>query len=309
MYPSDGPMKSTTSPAERRIYQLLQQKLDDNYYVFHSYPWAEPDKDGRTINGEIDFIVAHAEYGILVFEVKGGDIGYDGSTKQWISTNRYNATSNIKDAFVQGLTSAHKLGSYLKNALPSKPFAKDYWVEYAVWFPDIPWQPNAIQLPHIVDDLVLDMRACDDPESAIRTILIRNKKRRTMSPDALQALIDALAPKNVIKAKLSNKFQSEATAFIELRKDQYRKLEVLGRYPRIGVLGAAGTGKTVIALEAARRLANNGFDVLFLCSTLALARWLISMVNEEPEAIRSRITARNVEHLCRELSGYAGILL
>jgi hypothetical protein len=302
-------VKSTTSPAERRIYQLLQQKLDDNYYVIHGKPWSTPDEDGRIINGEIDFIIAHAEYGILLFEVKGGDIHYDGTTNQWKSINHYKEVKNIHDPFMQASTCAHKLKKYLKNAVPSKSFIADYWVAYAVWFPDVPWQPGAVTQPHVVNDLVLDMRACDDPEQAIRTIMMRNKKRRTMAPNALEALIHVLAGSFMIKAKLHDKLDHEGKEFIQLRKDQYRKLELLGEYSRIGIRGAAGTGKTVIALEAARRLAKHGLEVLFLCSTPALARWLISMVNEEPEAICSRITARNVEHLCMELSGQAGILL
>ena len=38
MYPEGDPTKETTSDAERRIYALLQQTLDDHYYVFHSVP-------------------------------------------------------------------------------------------------------------------------------------------------------------------------------------------------------------------------------------------------------------------------------
>lgn len=308
MYPVDGPMKSTTSSAERRIYQLLQQKLDDNYYVLHAVPLSMQDNDRRTIDREADFIVIHADYGILVIEVKGGRIEYEGSTRQWISINHHGNANNIDDPFLQASTSKHMLWRRLKGTASTTTFTKHYQLEHAVWFPDIPWRPGEVSMAHIEDELILDMSVWDDPEQAMQTIMTRNKKRRTMTPEALEALIHALVPSFTIKAKLSNKIRSDAATFIQLRKDQYRNLEMLGHHTRIGVRGAAGTGKTVIALEAARRLANNGFDVLFLCSTPALARWLISMVNEEPEAIRSRITARNVEHLCRELSGQAGIL-
>lgn len=309
MYPVDGPVKSTTSNAERRIYQLLQQKLDDKYYVVHAVPLSMPDKDGRTLDKEADFIVVHADLGILVIEVKGGVISHDGPRRQWISTDRHGTPHDIPDPFLQASTSKHMFWRRLKGTPSTSSFTKVYQLEHAVWFPDIPWQLGAVSLANIEDDLVLDMRVMNEPEPAIRAIMTRNKKRRTMSPDALEALVQMPAGSFTIKARLRDKFEREGKEFIQLRKDQYRKLELLGEYSRVGVRGAAGTGKTVIALEAARRLANHGLNVLFLCSTPALARWLISMVNEESEPICSRITARNVEHFCLELSGQAGILL
>ena len=83
----------------------------------------------------------------------------------------------------------------------------------------------------------------------------------------------------------------------------------MDHFPHITVRGAAGTGKTVIALEKARRLAAQNFDVLFVCSNRSLARWLLSMVREEPKHIQDHITVRNVEQFCTELSGQANLLL
>ena len=50
-----------------------------------------------------------------------------------------------------------------------------------------------------------------------------------------------------------------------MTKEQIFLLDYLGEQKYAAIQGAAGTGKTVIALEAAKRLADNGRRVLFLC--------------------------------------------
>lgn len=62
---------------------------------------------------------------------------------------------------------------------------------------------------------------------------------------------------------------------IKLDDEQHRALvDGLLRNPVFMIEGSAGTGKTVLAVEAARRVARNGKRVLMLCFTEALAKWL-----------------------------------
>lgn len=309
MFPEGGPTKSTTSPAERHIYALLQQKLDDNYYVFHSVPWSTTADDGTIIDGEVDFIVLHPEYGILLFEVKGGTVEYDGSTKEWSSVSRGGVRHTIKDPFLQARECAHRLKKYLTKTPLTKPYASNYRTKYAAWFPDIPWEPGALPLMHVDDEAVLDREALKDPGQAIQAVMLRDKRRRPMSPEAVQAFREAIAPNRTIKAKLRDYFEDEQAEFIRLLDEQYHGLLMMAHYSRVIVQGAAGTGKTVIALEKARQLARQGLDVLFLCSNVSLARWLLSMVREEPEDIQAHVTVHNMEQLCTNLSGQAGLLL
>lgn len=309
MYPMDGPTKQTTSDAERRIYHLLKDKLDENYHVFHSSLWSSVRDDGTVVDGEADFIVVHPEHGIVIFEVKGGNIGYDGTTKEWTSVDRHGVSHKIKDPFGQARDAAHTLKAHLQRVDATKPYAKSYWLQYAAWFPDITWKSGSMPMMHIPEGCVLDRSSRENPARAIETILSRNKAKRTITPDALRALIDILAPQRTIKAQLRDQIKDDAEVFIQLKDDQYRKLEMMRHHPRITVRGAAGTGKTVIALEKARQLALQGFNVLFLCSNPALAQWIVSMVGEEPAHIQTRITVRNVEQLCVDLSGQAGLSL
>ena len=68
--------------------------------------------------------------------------------------------------------------------------------------------------------------------------------------------------------------------------------------------GGAGTGKTVLALEKARRLAAEGFSVLLTCFNRALAGWLGA-------AARAASPAPEVmcfHELCESFAGAAGLL-
>lgn len=60
MIPFSIPNKA--SQGEKRLYNILKNKLSDNFYV-----WYEPRIDGRYP----DFIILSPDFGLLVIEVKG----------------------------------------------------------------------------------------------------------------------------------------------------------------------------------------------------------------------------------------------
>ena len=53
--------------------------------------------------------------------------------------------------------------------------------------------------------------------------------------------------------------------FNMLLKEQYNILDFLDEHPTAVINGAAGTGKTMVAVEKARRHSVQGDSVLFLC--------------------------------------------
>jgi superfamily I DNA/RNA helicase len=65
---------------------------------------------------------------------------------------------------------------------------------------------------------------------------------------------------------------------LQLTRDQYRILDGLTENPRVIVLGSAGTGKTLLAVEEARRLADASERVLFCCFNNALGAFLRTTV-------------------------------
>ncbi|MCB1099840.1 MAG: NERD domain-containing protein [Verrucomicrobiae bacterium] len=71
-----------TNDGERIVATALLQAFDKHTLVFHSFPWLRRRKlDGNRREplqqGEIDFVLLNRELGMLVLEVKGGDVRFD----------------------------------------------------------------------------------------------------------------------------------------------------------------------------------------------------------------------------------------
>jgi hypothetical protein len=101
------------SDAEKRLYQALKEQLSDQFIVFHSVSWQVQNLNNGARDGETDFVIVCPNLGILILEVKGGTIRYDGEADRWYSNHH-----PIKDPFKQACESKHSLLSLLKE----KPF-------------------------------------------------------------------------------------------------------------------------------------------------------------------------------------------
>src|SRR5260221_2301899 len=84
-----------TSEAELELYERFENMPDD-FVVFHSVKWFAK---GKGTVGEADFIIAHRVHGVLVLEVKGGEISMErkGNTSQWYSRDRFGKSNPIHD--------------------------------------------------------------------------------------------------------------------------------------------------------------------------------------------------------------------
>ena len=75
--------------------------------------------------------------------------------------------------------------------------------------------------------------------------------------------------------------------------------------PRTVIRGRAGTGKTVIAIDRARQLAQQGDDVLYLCFNRNLATHVALSLAGDP--VTSRIRVHHVHSLYRQTVDAAGL--
>src|SRR4051812_23513832 len=89
-------LRNKLRSAERETYERLKSTLDDTFTVFYSRPWLGLTPTGEEVDGECDFVVAHAKSGLLTIEVKGGAIAYDPAKERWTSKDRWGLTHNIR---------------------------------------------------------------------------------------------------------------------------------------------------------------------------------------------------------------------
>lgn len=90
--------EDTQSEAEKKLFPVLHESLDDNFTVFHSFHLLTHNLKDKFIEGEIDYLLFSPEYGLLVLEVKSGLIRYQGVTATWYQNDRPMAKSSSEQA-------------------------------------------------------------------------------------------------------------------------------------------------------------------------------------------------------------------
>lgn len=292
MYP-DAISPDTESGAEKRLYELLQAQLDSTFTVIHSVGWQPVQVASDSTGGEHDFVIAHPDHGILVVEVKGGQIHVDRGT--WYSVDRFGVQYRIKNPFRQANANVHALLEYLDNHRRTK--AHSYPVHYAVAFPDGYLAKDEELGPDAPRTVIIDQTQLDDIAGAITAIYkhwhARYPNKRSPGTRGIEALVDALVPKREIRSRISHLFETEAEQIKRLTENQYSLLRSLQLRRRAVIVGSAGTGKTMLALEKARQLADAGHKVLLLCYNSNLSNWLQTAVGQE-----SLITVSTYHHIC-----------
>lgn len=78
-----------------------------------------------------------------------------------------------------------------------------------------------------------------------------------------------------------------------LTEEQNKILGYVHTNPCIRVVGGPGTGKTWLAIEQARIWADSGKQVLFVCYSRGLARWVGHAIAAMPEKVARRITVKS----------------
>ena len=101
--------------AEIKVYDLLKQQLSDRFSCYWSRPWHRFRPEGGEQDGEVDFVIAHPDLGILSIEVKGGGVSR-GANDQWQSRGAHDIVYNIKDPVEQARKSKYRLLELMKES-------------------------------------------------------------------------------------------------------------------------------------------------------------------------------------------------
>jgi hypothetical protein len=121
-------------------------------------------------------------------------------------------------------------------------------------------------------------------------------------PAGMQALHELVARDLVIDSPLAAGVSADE-ARIALSSQQFGALDLLSTQRRALILGVAGSGKTLLAAEKARRLAAQGFEVLLTCFNRPLAEHLAATVGR-----LERLTVSTFHGLAERLGQEAGII-
>jgi len=111
------------------------------------------------------------------------------------------------------------------------------------------------------------------------------------------AIFKCLAPTLFVVPSVRQALDEREERLVQLTAEQARIIQFLDEQAHAAVLGAAGTGKTMLAIEKARRLALPTEPVLFMCYNVALHRYL------EAHHAQPNVRYATFHGLARELMG------
>lgn len=293
------------SVGELRLYELLE-KLPNDFYVLHSTAWNEQRRKNDLSPkkyvqwGEADFTVYHPEKGIIVFEVKDGLISYS-RERGWLQTNRWNGESSSIDPMEQ----AEKSKYYFRDQVFKPAF--DGHVPFtfcsAVWFTSGDRNLVTGNLPlNYKEETTLwanDLASVEQVQNAINRVYKYHDAYCANPSEALtNKTLDLLAPEFGLVKSIHTRAMANETLFHVMTREQNRLLDYLEEQQTAAIHGSAGTGKTIMAIEKAKRLEADG-QVLLLCFN----RFLMEHIREELGDRHPNISVFTIDGLYTKLSG------
>ena len=277
------------SQGEKLVYEALQT-LDSRFVVFHSFHWIS---NGNRSEGEADFVVFHPDYGILVIEVKDGKISYEQGN--WYSTNRKTHDKELIKPISQANNGRYMIITELEKHMGNVPS-----VFCAVWFTDFDKSQYNNYPKDAPAEIILDTVALEWPEMALRNVFeywfkSLNRLPRPLNEDVMIYCINLLQPTLCVAETFNISLEEMERESIRLTNQQYAVLHYLQEQNIAAIHGAAGTGKTVLAVEKGRMIANDKEEVLLLCFNEFLLERLVQM------KLPSYIKIHNERTLAQEL--------
>ena len=249
------------SYGEQQVFDALS-KLPNEYVVFHSLNWNKKYPD-KVVWGEADFTILHKKYGVLVIEVKSGGISFQNGRWFYILDNS-ELSPMKKEPLPQANKSKYRLIELIQDFIPYNRACR---VEAAVWFPLISNYSTIGKMPNdYTHEIVLLEGDVLKPQEAIEKVFkyYNSEQYTNLNENAFNKIVDGLAPTFHAVRSLSSKVAEQKSVFLMLTKEQMGLLDYLEEQRTAAIHGSAGTGKTLLAVEKARRLSNEG-RVLFLC--------------------------------------------
>ena len=271
MYPRvllDADVKSN---GERNVFDALRDGLPDEWDAFHSASIMVRDAAHGAQDDETDFVLCHPERGIVSLEVKGG--GLECNRGEWFRLDRSGGRERMRDPFGQALDHRYELARKIAQVEGWR--RRKLFVVHALAFPDITVH-ELVLAPDAPPQLVIDRNGIKDVAASIDEVLAYHEgsrdKRELPGAEGAAMLRDLLVPQVRIEVPLATTFDEEEHALVLLTREQSTLLVRMDRDRRMVVTGCAGSGKTMLGLERARRLAVRGRHVLFVCFNKALAK-------------------------------------
>ena len=251
-----------TSAAEQQVWKALTASLRPQDVLMANLRITDTGGDH-----EADVVVAMPGAGIVVVEVKGGRVSHDG--QRW----KQGRSEHHLDPVAQARRTKYAIRDYLDRdprwARRRTRFA------HAVAFPHAA-VASSFTLTDCPRSMVLDRDDLSDNPAGLLFDLVTDARDENpcASQDDIDTMVEVLGGRMLPQGDLIAEIAERAAEVDLLTERQASILSALRAVPRVEVVGGAGSGKTWLALEQARRLAKDGKRVALTCYSRGLAEYL-----------------------------------
>lgn len=249
--------------AERRVWEALIDQLDPDDRVIVGQRVTDHLKDH-----EVDFVVAIAGAGIVCLEVKGGQVWHDG--QHWWQSR------GTRDFTIDPVRQAREACYALRDFIEKDP----RWTQGRLRWDHVVVLPNTelpedFALPDCPRWKVIDRTDLPQIAAKLRQVLLDQQlDRPLLAPDGVAQLDEALSGRGLPQLDVVARALENEDAADVLTEHQSVILDAIRLLNRVEVRGGAGSGKTFLAMEQARRLAREGKRVALVCYSHGLASYL-----------------------------------
>lgn len=255
------------SNAEKKMYDVLQELEIEEAYVLHSLGLP---RHQSKIYGEVDFVVV-CKRGVACLEIKGGRV--ECREGKWFFIDRYGTERQKPEGpFAQVTGNMFSLLTEIKTKFPVNPHIKNILVACGVVFPDIEFKSTSQE---IIPEIVYDNRT-ENITDYINGVFDYWTERQHREPSKLslndvKEIVNYLRGDFIFVPTLCDRLNNIEKRLVRLTNEQAQIMNALGMNSHLLIEGNAGTGKTLLATEFAKKREGQGEKVLYLTFNKNLA--------------------------------------
>ncbi|WP_342758332.1 nuclease-related domain-containing DEAD/DEAH box helicase [Kineothrix sedimenti] len=274
MIPSFIERNDPRRTGEYMVYDWLS-KEDIPGVVFYSHPQNNHEK--KTMS-EVDFLYICAN-GILCIEVKGGVI--QKKETKWKSINKKGQEFDIQDPFWQSHGCMKAIASTLEGTYGKKSIESRFCVGCAVVFPECIAECEG---DSVIKDVMFDGR---NEVSLFGDFLLKSlrywsddlykkQSKRTISMNAeqIEQIVTLFEADFCAVQSMKLQIDTSYNEMLRLTEEQYDVLSSIDDNARAFVYGAAGTGKSLLAVEKLKTTMCKNRQVAYICFNNNMASYV-----------------------------------
>ena len=264
------------SNAEKKMYDVLQNLDMEDTYVLHSLGLP---KHQSKIYGEVDFVIV-CKRGVACLEIKGGRV--ECREGKWFFTDRYGVERQKSEGpFAQVTGNMFSLLTEIRSRFENNQHIKYFLMACGVVFPDIEFKSTSQE---IIPEIVYDNRT-ENINDYVNGVFDYWETRQHRNPAKLSKndvkdIVNYLRGDFCFIPTLGDRLNNIENRLVRLTNEQAQIMNALGMNSHLLIEGNAGTGKTLLATEFARKRAEKGDKVLYLTFNKNLANNINSQIND-----------------------------